>query len=170
MGELHKWAIGQELILIFIGKLGYHHSCLLPSVWLDLGYPVTVWNLEPERLETVVPHGAMAAPTPAAVAAASDVVMLCVLHMAAVERCVFADDGVAAAGRGPSLLIDFSTADPEREIIGPLGYSLLPVAGVLAILYAVRHRRAAEPLIPRGVVRARVPWALLVSFLVAGIQ
>ncbi|WP_262333297.1 NAD(P)-dependent oxidoreductase [Bosea sp. BH3] len=80
---------------------------------LDLGFPVTVWNLEPERLDTVVPHGAVAAESPRAVAAASDIVMLCVLHMQAVERCVFAEDGVAAAGRGPSLLIDFSTADPE---------------------------------------------------------
>lgn len=80
---------------------------------LDLGFPVTVWNLEPERLDTVVPHGAVAAESPKAVAAASDIVMLCVLHMQAVERCVFAEDGVAAAGRGPSLVIDFSTADPE---------------------------------------------------------
>ena len=80
---------------------------------LDLGFPVTVWNLEPERLDTVIPHGAVAAESPAAVAAASDIVMLCVLHMAAVERCIFAEDGVAAAGRGPSLVIDFSTADPD---------------------------------------------------------
>lgn len=80
---------------------------------LDLSFPVTVWNLEPERLETVVPHGAVAAETPAAVAAASDIVMLCVLHMAAVERCILAEDGIAAAGAGPSLVIDFSTADPQ---------------------------------------------------------
>lgn len=80
---------------------------------LDLEYSVTVWNLEPERLEAIVPHGATAAETPAAVAAASDIVMLCVLDMAAVERCVFAQDGVAAAGRGPALVIDFSTADPD---------------------------------------------------------
>jgi 3-hydroxyisobutyrate dehydrogenase len=80
---------------------------------LDLGFPVTVWNLEPARLDTVVPHGAVAAESPAAVAAASDIVMLCVLHMAAVERCIFAEDGVAAAGRGASLVIDFSTADPD---------------------------------------------------------
>jgi 3-hydroxyisobutyrate dehydrogenase len=33
--------------------------------------------------------------------------------MAAVERCVFGEDGVAAARPGPSLVIDFSTADPE---------------------------------------------------------
>jgi len=80
---------------------------------LDLGYPVTAWNLEPERLDTVVPHGAVAAESPKAVAAGSDIVMLCVLHMQAVERCIFAEDGVAAAGRDPTLLIDFSTADPE---------------------------------------------------------
>lgn len=81
---------------------------------LDLGHTVTVWNLEPERLETVVPHGASPAPSPAAVAERSDVVMLCVLHMAAVERCVFGDDGIAAAANAPSLIVDFSTADPER--------------------------------------------------------
>jgi 3-hydroxyisobutyrate dehydrogenase len=80
---------------------------------LDLGYEVTVWNLEPERLDTVVPHGAKPAASPAEVAAASDVVMLCVLHMAAVERVVFADDGVAAGGNAAKLVIDFSTANPE---------------------------------------------------------
>ncbi len=104
---------------------------------LDLGFPVTVWNLEPERLDTVVPHGAVAAESPRAVAAASDIVMLCVLHMQAVERCVFAEDGVAAAGRGPSLLIDFSTADPEgtrqaaaklKELTGT-GWIDAPVSG-----------------------------------------
>ena len=80
---------------------------------LDQGYDVTVWNLEPERLDTVVPHGAKPAASPAAVAAASDVVMLCVLHMAAVERCMFAEDGVAAGGSSAKLVIDLSTADPE---------------------------------------------------------
>jgi 3-hydroxyisobutyrate dehydrogenase len=80
---------------------------------LDQGKSVSVWNLEPERLATVVPHGARAAPSPAAVAAASDVVLMCVLHTAAVERCVFADDGVVKASRPPRLLIDLSTADPD---------------------------------------------------------
>jgi len=104
---------------------------------LDLGYPVTVWNLEPERLSTVVPHGAVAAASPADVAAASDIVMLCVLHMAAVERCILAEDGVAAAGRGPTMVIDFSTADPEgtRQIAAKLagltgaGWIDAPVSG-----------------------------------------
>lgn len=80
---------------------------------LDLGYEVAVWNLEPERLQTVVPHGAVPAETPAELAASSDIVMLCVLHMQAVESCIFGENGVAAAGPGPKLVIDFSTADPE---------------------------------------------------------
>ncbi|RUT34557.1 NAD(P)-dependent oxidoreductase [Arsenicitalea aurantiaca] len=104
---------------------------------LDLGHEVRVWNLEPERLETVVPHGAIAMETPAAVAAQSDIVMLCVLNMAAVERCIFAEDGVAAAGKGPSVIVDFSTADPEgtrqaaarlREMTGA-GWIDAPVSG-----------------------------------------
>ena len=80
---------------------------------LDLGFPVKVWNLEPERLQTVLPYGAIPASSPADVAASSDIVMLCVLHMQAVERCIFGEDGVAAAKPAPSLVIDFSTADPE---------------------------------------------------------
>jgi 3-hydroxyisobutyrate dehydrogenase len=104
---------------------------------LDLGYEVTVWNLEPERLETVVPHGAKPAASPAEVAAASDIVMLCVLHMAAVERVVFAEDGVAAGGNSAKLVIDFSTADPEgtrqaaaklKELTGA-GWVDAPVSG-----------------------------------------
>ena len=79
---------------------------------LDTGYEVTVWNLEPERLETVVPHGARAAGSPAAVTRASDLVLMCVLHTAAVESCVFGPDGVAKEANADKLLIDLSTADP----------------------------------------------------------
>ncbi len=64
------------------------------------------------------------------------------------------------------VILTFASANPETEIVGPLGLALLPFALVFALLYFWRHRRAAEPLIPRGVVRARVPWALVVSFLV----
>jgi 3-hydroxyisobutyrate dehydrogenase len=76
--------------------------------------PVTVWNLEPERLASVVPYGAVVAASPAAVAAASDVVMLCVLHTEAVRNVVFGPEGIAhVSGLAGRLLIDLSTADPE---------------------------------------------------------
>ncbi|CAM4126590.1 MFS transporter [Janibacter anophelis] len=64
------------------------------------------------------------------------------------------------------VVLTFSSADPETEVVGPLGYALLPVALVAAIAYVWRHRTAASPLVPRGTVRGRTPWALLVSLLV----
>jgi len=92
---------------------------------LDCGWQVTVWNREPERLDKVVRFGARAAPSPAAVAEASDVVLICVLHTKAVESCVFGDDGVAQARKHPRMLIDFSTIDPAatRAFAGRLRQS-----------------------------------------------
>jgi 3-hydroxyisobutyrate dehydrogenase len=76
------------------------------------GWPVTVWNRDPERLARVLALGATAAASPAAVAEASDIVLMCVLHTDAVEACVFGENGIAKAARGPRLLIDMSTIDP----------------------------------------------------------
>lgn len=64
------------------------------------------------------------------------------------------------------LVLTFAASDPETEVVGPLGYALLPVGAVLAALYLWRHRVAEEPLVPRGTVRGRTPWALIVSLLV----
>lgn len=64
------------------------------------------------------------------------------------------------------LVLTFASADPEKQVIGPLGWTLLPVAAVAAGLYLVRHRAAAQPLIARGVVRRRVRPALAASALV----
>jgi MFS transporter, DHA2 family, triacylglyceride efflux pump len=64
------------------------------------------------------------------------------------------------------VVLTFAASEPATEVVGPLGYALLPVAALLALLYAVHHRRAAEPLVPRGLVRGRLVWALVVSLLV----
>jgi 3-hydroxyisobutyrate dehydrogenase len=79
---------------------------------LDQGWTVTVWNQEPDRLDRVVPYGAVAAKNPASVADNSDIVLMCVLHTEAVHRCIFEKDGVAASERRPRLVVDLSTADP----------------------------------------------------------
>lgn len=64
------------------------------------------------------------------------------------------------------VVLTFAAADPEREVVGPLGLALLPVAAVAAVLYLWRHRTAEQPLVPRGTVAGRTRWALLVSLLV----
>jgi MFS family permease len=65
-----------------------------------------------------------------------------------------------------SLILSFATSDPEQEVLGPLGLALLPVGVAAAVLFAWWHRRAANPLIPRGVVHGRGIRAQVVSLLV----
>jgi 3-hydroxyisobutyrate dehydrogenase len=105
---------------------------------LDRGHAVTAWNLEPERLATIVPHGAVSAESPAAVAAASDIVLTCVLHTEAVRRVVLGPNGVAgAAGLAGRVLVDLSTADPaatremavELRARAGMGWVDAPVSG-----------------------------------------
>jgi 3-hydroxyisobutyrate dehydrogenase len=99
-----------RLGFIGLGLMGTAMSLRL----IEKGWPLTVWNLEPERVPAVVQAGATAAPSPAAVAEASDIVLMCVLHTKAVEACVFGANGVSKAAVQGKILIDHSTADPWR--------------------------------------------------------
>lgn len=101
-----------RLGFVGIGVLG----AAMVERFLARGYHVTVWNRSPDRLAPVVALGAVAAATPAAVAAASDIVMLCVLDGAAVEEVCFGPGGVAEAQHGAALLVDFSTIPPELAV------------------------------------------------------
>ncbi len=76
------------------------------------GFEVTVWNRTPGRAADLVALGAHEAPTPAAVAAASDVVVCCVSDTPDVEAVLFGDDGVAAGIAPGALVIDCSTISP----------------------------------------------------------
>jgi 3-hydroxyisobutyrate dehydrogenase-like beta-hydroxyacid dehydrogenase len=77
------------------------------------GFEVTVWNRTPGRADQLVELGAREAATPAAVAAASDVVVCCVSDTPDVEAVLFGDDGVAAGMARGGLVIDCSTISPS---------------------------------------------------------
>jgi MFS family permease len=72
-----------------------------------------------------------------------------------------------------SLVLTFASANPEREVVGPWGWALVPLGLVAVAAYIWRHRTAREPLVPRGLMATRggtggsrlVP-ALMVSVLV----
>jgi 3-hydroxyisobutyrate dehydrogenase len=81
---------------------------------LRRGWTVTAWNREPERHAEV--PGAVIADSPAAVRAASDVVIFCVLNGDAVEECCFGAKGLAKSASGAGLLIDCSTINPDRTL------------------------------------------------------
>lgn len=65
-----------------------------------------------------------------------------------------------------SLILTFASANPETEVIGPLGMRLLPVGAIAVLLAWWWHRRAAVPLIGRGIVHGRAAGALACSLLV----
>ncbi len=104
---------------------------------LERGWKVTVWNREAERLHAVVEAGAVAAASPAAVAEASELVLMCVLDKVAVANCVFGPGGLDKAKGGARLLVDFSTINPgdTREMAARLarekgiGWVDAPVSG-----------------------------------------
>ncbi|MGG5257764.1 MFS transporter [Phycicoccus avicenniae] len=125
---------------------------------VELGVPFVPFGDATSRLAT--PVGGVA-------------VVLTVLALAAVMHGRWAAlrrvDLLGAALVGGALgcvVLTFAAAEPEREVVGPLGYALLPVAVLLVLAYLVHHRRAVAPLVPRGLVRGRLVRALGVSLLV----
>ena len=69
-----------------------------------------------------------------------------------------------------SLVLTFASANPEREVVGPWGWALVPLGLVAVAAYIWRHRTAVDPLVPRGLMasggRSSLIPALLVSVLV----
>ncbi len=74
------------------------------------GHHLTVWNRTRAR---AVGLGAVVADSPAALAASSDVVFLCVSDTPDVEAVVFGDGGVAEGLRPGALVVDHSTISPK---------------------------------------------------------
>ena len=80
---------------------------------LERGWSMRVWNLTPDRYAKVIPAGAVEMPSPAAVAAESDIVLMCVLDATAVRNCVFGNRGLASASKSGKIVIDHSTINPD---------------------------------------------------------
>jgi 3-hydroxyisobutyrate dehydrogenase len=98
-----------NLGFIGIGRMGEPMVLRL----IARGHRVTVFNRSQEKLEKVCDAGARKAGSPRAVAAAAEIVFLCLTDAGAVEAVVFGPEGVAA-GAGPgTLLVDCSSIAPS---------------------------------------------------------
>jgi len=100
------------------------------------GFPLTVWNRTSGRGQELVDLGASFGETPAAVAADSDIVVICVSDTPDVEAILFGADGVTAGAREGTLVIDCSTVAPSgswkfAERLDALGLAMVdaPVSG-----------------------------------------
>ncbi len=79
------------------------------------GFPLSVWNRTPGRAEALRAVGAEVASSAQELAAAVDVVMVCLSDTPDVRQVLFGPQGVAA-GAGPgSLVIDCSTISPSAS-------------------------------------------------------
>jgi 3-hydroxyisobutyrate dehydrogenase-like beta-hydroxyacid dehydrogenase len=79
---------------------------------LKKGFPTTVWNRTPERCIPLAKEGAKVAESPWALAEHADVVVACVADPPAVERLVFAEDGLLGAARPGFRYLECSTVSP----------------------------------------------------------
>ena len=100
------------------------------------GFELAVWNRTPGRAGLPVSEGASELASPAAVAGAAEVVVLCVSDTPDVEAVLFGDEGVAGGLAEGSLVIDCSTISPaatrefaERLGAAGVGYVDAPVSG-----------------------------------------
>lgn len=103
----------------FIG-LGLMGSAMVERLQ-SLGYPLTVIaNRSRANVDAAVARGASEARTARELAAASDVVMLCVDNSASVEARMYGADGVIAGLKPGAIVIDFGTSLPgSTKEIGP---------------------------------------------------
>lgn len=77
------------------------------------GYPTRVWARRPAALEPFADTTAVVAPSPAELAAKSDLVCVCVLDDAGVEEVVLGVDGVLSGMAEGAVLAVHSTVHPE---------------------------------------------------------
>ena len=76
------------------------------------GFELIVMDLNKDAVAAAVARGATEASSARELAAASDIVMLCLTTSAVVEKIVYADDGILAGIREGAVLIDFGTSIP----------------------------------------------------------
>ena len=81
---------------------------------IDCGYPVTGYDIDAAKVEKAAEHGVSAASSPAAVAEASDIVLVCVIDTNAVEAVLFGETGIAAAQTPGTVVVDLSTTVVEK--------------------------------------------------------
>lgn len=99
-----------SLGFIGIGLMGTPMTLRL----LAAGYQVSVWNRTAEKLTPVIEEGAIARSSAADVAANADIIFQCLTDANAVETVVFGDDGIAQGGGAGKVLVDLTSAHPDK--------------------------------------------------------
>jgi 3-hydroxyisobutyrate dehydrogenase len=118
----------------FIG-LGSQGAPMARAI-VDAGHPLTLWARRPESLEPYADTAATVAATPAELAAASDLVCLCVVGDADVRELAYGENGLLAGLAEGGIIAIHSTVHPDTcrelaEMAAAQGVSVIdaPVSG-----------------------------------------
>ena len=79
---------------------------------LAAGFPLVVYDLVAAPVDALVASGAQAVTSPAALAAAADVVLLCLPDSPDVEAAMLGEQGVLAGAKPGQVIVDMSTISP----------------------------------------------------------
>jgi len=121
-----------KLGYIGLGVMGSRMAMRL----VEAGHELTVWNRDRDKARSLVAKGARLADSPAALARAVEIVMLCVTDHHAEQEVLLGKDGVVHGIARGALLVDFSSIPPEsartfsrRFLEQGVGYLDAPVSG-----------------------------------------
>ncbi|WP_299520654.1 MFS transporter [uncultured Serinicoccus sp.] len=161
-GRRRRWVTGAAYLLAVLAAALWTLALWAPQALttsVELGLPFV--PLDPDSGSRVA--------TPVGLAAAAVTLLLALVTLTRWLPLLLRADLLGAtfvAVALGSLVLTFSTANPETEVLGPWGVWLLPLGAASTVAFLLRQRLAAAPLVPRGVVRRRVWPALVVSLLV----
>ncbi len=82
----------------------------------ELGHDLVVWNRSPEKAAPLVEAGATLADTPAALVAATDVIISMLTDASAVDAVYRGPDGLLSGDLAGKLVIEMSTVQPGIEV------------------------------------------------------
>ena len=83
---------------------------------IGLGHELTVWNRTPDKTRALATAGARVAASPAAVAAASEVVLTILTDDKAIDALYNGPQGLLSGNAAGKLFIEMSTVRPEIEV------------------------------------------------------
>jgi 3-hydroxyisobutyrate dehydrogenase-like beta-hydroxyacid dehydrogenase len=103
----------EQIGFIGLGRMGHGMAKNIA----EKGYPLTMMGHRNRKpIEDMLARGAKEAKSAKAVAAASDIVFICVTGSTEVEALVRGPDGIAAGAKPGSIVVDCSTSDPVSTL------------------------------------------------------
>jgi 2-hydroxy-3-oxopropionate reductase len=113
-----------QVAVIGVGVMGSAIAARL----LDVDAQVHIYDPDRAKCEALQTRGAAVAASAAGATREAQFVITSLNSAAIVERAVFADNGVAAAGDAEKLLVDMSSIDPEQTSL--MGHRLMTQTGM----------------------------------------